>query len=328
MTPRRQLRAAVIGAGLMGRWHAHAIRRVGGVVRAVVDTSLEQAQALASRHHAEASTSLQPIMNSVDIVHVCTPVDSHEPLAAEAIDAGRHVLVEKPLAATSAATRALVARAAARGVLIAPVHQFCWQDGAQRVFASLPALGAIRHIDFIACSAGATSSGMDPDEVALDVLPHPLSLIARVHPQALAGPWTIHRPASGELRLTTMAGQATVSVLISMSGRPTVNALRIVAEHASARLDLFHGFAVIEPGAVSRGRKIVQPFASAGATLVAAASNLIARAIRQEPAYPGLRPLIAEFYAAVAESGRAPVANEDTVAIADAIDAIRATVAA
>src|SRR6185503_13339825 len=99
----------------------------------------------------------------------------------------------------------------------------------------------------------------------------------RLDPEALAGPWTVRHPAAGELALTTVTGTAAVSITISMSGRPTVNALRIVGELATAHLNLFHGFSVIESGAVSRRRKIVQPFALAGATLAAATANLIRR---------------------------------------------------
>ena len=321
---RRRLRAAVVGAGLMGRWHADAVRRAGATVAAVIDPAADRAASLASIHGATVSDSLTPVLGTVDVVHLCTPTPSHEDLAAQAIDAGRHTLVEKPLASTAAATRALLARAAARQVLLCPVHQFPWQPGAQRLAETLPALGAVRHVDVTICSAGAALPGAaDADTIAIEILPHPLSLLSRLFPPALEASWMVQRPACGELRLTSEAAGATVSILISMSGRPPVNALRIVAERGTAYLNLFHGFVVIERGGTSRRAKIAQPLALSARTMGAATANLLRRVTRREPAYPGLRAFVAEFYRAASEGGPPPVPEGEAVAIAEIMDLVR-----
>jgi predicted dehydrogenase len=329
MTGSPPLRAAVVGAGLMGRWHADAVRRAGFTVGAVVDADRQRADTLAARYRARAATTLGGVLDAVDVVHVCTPTATHEMLAAEAIAAGRHALVEKPLAVTAAQTRALLAQASARGVLVCPVHQFPWQPGARRLADTLPALGTVRHVDFTACSAGAIAAGSaDPDTIALEILPHPLSLLAHLLPAALAAPWTACRPAPGEWRLTADAAGATVSIVVSMAGRPTVNALRVVAAGGTAHLDLFHGFAVVEDAAVSRGRKIGHPFALAAATGAAAATNLARRAASREPAYPGLRALVTRFYRAVADGTAPPVSAAEAIAIAEIVDRARAALTA
>lgn len=325
MSGRRPLRAAIVGAGLMGRWHADAVDHAGGTVSAIVDAAPDRAAALARRYGARPVGTLAAILDAVDVVHVCTPTGSHEALAGEAINVGRHVLVEKPMAVTAAATSSLLARAEARGVLLCPVHQFPWQPGVRRLTAALPRLGPVRHVDFTACSAGATAARLaEADTIALEILPHPLSLLAHLLPAALSAPWTARRSGPGEWRLTAEAAGATVSVVVSMTGRPTRNEVRLIADGGTAHLNLFHGFAVVEPGAVSRRRKIGQPFALAAATGLAAARNLVTRAARGEAAYPGLRALVVAFYGAIGDGAPSPVAASEAIAIAAIIDHVRA----
>lgn len=60
--------------------------------------------------------------DSVQIVSICTPTDSHVDLAIQAIEAGKHVLLEKPAALNAEALRPLVAAAAAADTLVMPAH--------------------------------------------------------------------------------------------------------------------------------------------------------------------------------------------------------------
>jgi hypothetical protein len=132
----------------------------------------------------------------------------------------------------------------------------------------------------------------------------------------------VQRAAPGELRVSATSGAATMSALVSMSGRPTTNSLRVIGARGTAHADLFHGFAVVETGAVSRTRKIVHPFVLAGATLGAAAVNLSRRAFVRESAYPGLRELVAAFHAAVRGGAPSPISPSQTLDIARARDAV------
>lgn len=94
-------RSGIIGTGFMGMVHARAVRAAGGRVTAVAASSRERAERMAVTLHAEsAAASAEALIASdaVDIVHVCTPNNLHEPLAKLAISAGKHVICEKPLA--------------------------------------------------------------------------------------------------------------------------------------------------------------------------------------------------------------------------------------
>src|SRR5437899_2914888 len=79
----------------------------------------------------------------------------------------------------------------------------------------------------------------------------------------------------------------------------------------ASALGLSQGLAIRHTGKVSRLRKIVWPFATALKLFSAASINLIARGIRAEIAYPGLRALTQAFYTAVRGAGPCPISAED-----------------
>src|SRR5688572_12071223 len=77
-----RVRAAIIGAGLMGRWHARAVEHAGATINAVVDADLDRARQLARAHRARAASSLSDAASygTLDVVHVCTPLETHATL--------------------------------------------------------------------------------------------------------------------------------------------------------------------------------------------------------------------------------------------------------
>jgi predicted dehydrogenase len=318
-------RSVIVGAGLMGMWHAHSVVRLGGRVTAVVDQDAARASRLAQRFGAPRVFRDLPSLlaaGSRDSVHLCTPVDSHGDLIRAALEAGVPVLAEKPLARSAAEVRTLLQLAADRGTLLIPVHQFVFQEGFQKLLELLPDLGRVRHIDFHAVSAGADPGSLaERAAVAADILPHPLSLLARLleEPVDLIR-WHVASPEPGEVRATATCNRVCAGILVSMTGRPTGTGLRLIADAGTVHLDLFHGFLVRERGAVSRSRKILRPFRQASGTLYAAAWNLARRAVLREPAYPGLRTLIDRFHLAVQGQLPAPFEADEILAIARARD--------
>ena len=326
----RPIGAVIVGAGLMGRWHADAVRRSGGRIIAVVDNAPQRADTLARTYAARSATCLDDVVGAEDahIVHVCTPLETHLDLAGAAIAHGHHVIVEKPLAHTATDTAVVLREAARRGVLICPVHQFCFQRGVRKIVNALPALGRPLHVQITACSAGAegSPSPADRDAVVADILPHPLSLFSAILGGSMAGiGWSIRHPWPGEVMAMAEHDGATLSILISTHGRPTTNSMRLIAERGSAHADLFHGFSVIESGAVSRARKILHPFDLSARTFLHGAGNIVYRTLRAEPAYPGLRELLQAFYSAIRGDGGAPISAESILDIAVARDELLAT---
>jgi predicted dehydrogenase len=115
------VRVAVIGTGFAGGSHVEALRRVPGVeVAALAGSSEERARAAAERLRIPGATGDYRTLladASIDAVHNCTPNDLHHEVTAAALEAGKHVLAEKPLAMDSAQSADLVARAERAGTV-------------------------------------------------------------------------------------------------------------------------------------------------------------------------------------------------------------------
>jgi predicted dehydrogenase len=95
------LRVAIAGTGFIGAVHAHAVRAAGGTVAGVAASTPERADAAALRLGAERGYATAEAMveaAEVDLVCICTPNHLHASLAQRALDAGKHVICEKPLA--------------------------------------------------------------------------------------------------------------------------------------------------------------------------------------------------------------------------------------
>lgn len=320
------LKVAVIGAGLMGRWHAHYARRLGGHLEAVVDQDVERATSLASTYaDARVFSNSEAAFETceIDVVHICTPLSTHVPIVSQAIDAGVHALVEKPLAGTSEETQALFDRTQAAGVLLCPVHQFAFQDGVARAAEALRTAGEVHEVMFTICSAGGEGqSGEALDAIVAETLPHPFSVLTALWPDDAIDTvsWAIERPQPGEMLAVARMRKAVVGISVSTHARPTACELIIRCSNATIEINFFHGYSISLSGDVSRTRKITHPFVRGGKTLVSAAANLMLRGLNREAAYPGLHRLIRRFYGAILQRESVPIAPEDAIAVAKARD--------
>ena len=95
-----QLRAAVIGVGFIGAVHARAIRLAGGQLWALAASTPDSARAAAATLGAGRIYSSPDELaadDALDVVHVCTPNSLHRPFVLAALEAGKHVVCEKPL---------------------------------------------------------------------------------------------------------------------------------------------------------------------------------------------------------------------------------------
>jgi predicted dehydrogenase len=321
------LQIAIVGAGLMGRWHACYAARAGAQVAAIVDTTPHAAEALRRRHPAAAVfTSLQAALDAkpIDAVHICTALPSHAELAEIALRSAKPVLLEKPVARSLQETRQLLELAAAHHVPLVPVHQFPFQRGFQRLLRQRHQLGQPVRLEYRTASAG--GEGKTPPQrqaVLLEILPHPLSLFRALLGDNLAeADWRRLTFTDDDLLLAGRQGNVDLSILISLRARPTCNEFTFIGDRATARADLFHGFAVLDQGKVSRSAKMLRPLRLSGKTLAAAAANLAARAVHREPAYPGLRELILRFYNSIRHEAPPPVAPAEILDVAAFLERI------
>ena len=115
----------IVGSGYMGRTHAEACAESNNVtVKAIVSRKMEKAKALGSKWGANAYTSLEEMLKqeNIDIVDICYPTCCHKDLALQAAKAGKHILLEKPLASSLAEAEEIRKAVEKAGVKIMIAH--------------------------------------------------------------------------------------------------------------------------------------------------------------------------------------------------------------
>ncbi|MBI2938897.1 MAG: Gfo/Idh/MocA family oxidoreductase [Chloroflexi bacterium] len=127
----------LVGCGVVADWHVDwGYAHLTDLVRlaAVCDTRLERAEALAARTGARAYNRLEDLLAdpAIDGVDICLPHHLHAPAALQALAAGKHVLVEKPLATTVENGERMVGAAAERGLTLCVTEQYPFSMPFQR----------------------------------------------------------------------------------------------------------------------------------------------------------------------------------------------------
>ena len=135
------LRFALVGAGFIGGVHARELAGLDEAeLVAVVDTDPAKAEALATRYGASvATTDLDAVLrrDDVDAVSICTPTGLHADGAVAALDAGKHVVVEKPLDVTLAAADRIIDAEKRSGKTVAVISQHRFDRSSEKVLQAV-----------------------------------------------------------------------------------------------------------------------------------------------------------------------------------------------
>lgn len=145
----QNMRAGIVGAGFVGRVHAHSARLAGAQITAVAASSPERgvearAELGAERDFASAEELVRS--EAIDVVHICTPNHLHLPLARAAIETGKHVICEKPVALDGAEARELTAAAEVAGALVTVPFVYRYYPMVRELRARLAAAAPARLI--------------------------------------------------------------------------------------------------------------------------------------------------------------------------------------
>ncbi|RDV43416.1 gfo/Idh/MocA family oxidoreductase [Leifsonia sp. ku-ls] len=207
-----QLRIAVIGAGY---WGPNLARNFSVSpdwrLVAICDLDRERAEGLAARvGGVDVVTDVDDLLarDDVDAVAIATPARTHHGLAIKALAAGKHVMVEKPLADASNLGRAMVDMASASGLVLMADHTYCYTPAVLKIRELIEegALGDILFVDSTRINLGL----IQPDvNVFWDLAPHDLSIIDFVLPGGLR-PATVSAHGADPLG----AGKACVGYLV------------------------------------------------------------------------------------------------------------------
>jgi len=132
----RDINVAFIGAGDISDLHAEGIAQTDGAkLVGIWNRTKSKAEVKAAKFGCDTVyDTVEELMadDNVDVVYVLTNMETHVPYSLQAIEAGKHVLVEKPVAENIEDIEKLDAAAKAAGVQVAPVHNYIYEPGVER----------------------------------------------------------------------------------------------------------------------------------------------------------------------------------------------------
>jgi predicted dehydrogenase len=176
---------AVIGAGYWGPNLVRNAQATSGLrLRYLCDLDVEKARRVLGEYSTvRATASLDEVLADPEVqaVAIATPAATHLPVALAALEAGKHVLVEKPLAANFSDGLKLVETAEQRGLTLMLDHTFAYTSAVQHLRKIIRGgeIGDIQYIDSVRINLGLVQPDVD---VLWDLAPHDLSIFEAILP--------------------------------------------------------------------------------------------------------------------------------------------------
>jgi predicted dehydrogenase len=341
----RSWRVGIVGCGAIAWPHLEHLGRLAAQGRVeivgVCDRSAATARFAAERAGvAHVCSDIDELLGRAapDVVHVLTPPHTHEMLSVHCLEAGAHVLCEKPAAPDRAALERVLAAAERVGRRFTESQNLRWNDQIVAIRAAIERgdLGQVLDIDLLLAldlaggPLGAPGLGgpsvLLPGGAVHDLLPHLAYLL--VH---LAGPdleqLAAQRPGNldvlGRLRnvsgnerlgfdhLDALVDGASVRARIRVVGDLRPDGLRVVVRGARGVMetDLYHPYLRIETAARSGGPGLVAPVIG-GARMAWSGATGIVDKVRRHDVFHGLGRLLDVWYAGLDEPGQGPVPTE------------------
>lgn len=232
-----KLRAGVLGAGAFGRIHARKYAEDARVhFVGVYDPDDERAGQLADTHGAESFASLDALLNEIDVLTIASPPSFHAANARPALLAGKHVLVEKPLATDAVLGAELVTIATANKCVLACGHQ------ERLVFDAMGLFSAPERPTRIESVREGPWTGRSTDvSVTLDLMVHDLDLalklMGRSADRVTATARAEHGKAADAIVATLGFGDAEAAFTSSRIAADRKRTMRAVYPSGEIRID-------------------------------------------------------------------------------------------
>jgi predicted dehydrogenase len=175
---RAGLRVAVVGVGYWGIRHLRVLRSTTGVTAVIgVDERFTRTgnESPEIDHGITTYSCIEDALPHVDAVIIATPPSSHASLGLKAIESGKHVLIEKPMAPTTDAALRLIEAASAANVFLMPGHTFEHNAAVHKLreLAHTGQLGRLFYLDCERLNLGLYQADVN---VILDLAPHDVSI--------------------------------------------------------------------------------------------------------------------------------------------------------
>jgi predicted dehydrogenase len=323
------VRVALLGCGRIAHVHAGYLRQVPEVeFVGACDLDPAGREGFTARWQVPTFADVGELIAAAQpqVVHVLTPPATHAELAVQLLEAGRHVLVEKPMALTTSDADAMVAAAQRTGRLLTVDHNR-WFDPVVQQARALLETGRLGTLVGVEVFAGAAAGEGDlpetghwkatlPGGILYDLAPHPAYLLNGF----VGGVEQLHAvrrlDADGrvqELRAVADGGRATGSLTISLATRPPVNLITLYGSSMTVQANLNNMTLVVR-----RTRQVPKLIGKVLPNLDEAAQLLRATVVNgveflrgRQRFYPGMGLHFRALYSALAAGQPPPVSAED-----------------
>ena len=310
--------------------HVRGLQALAGVeVVGIADADTARARRKAAQYGIAGVFDTQRdllVAARPDVVHLLTPPGSHAALCVEALEAGCHVYVEKPMAETVADCDRMIAAAERVGRQLCAGHCMVYDPLMQRALALLASgeLGEVVHASAAYCFDPARIPGYRSKGwyrrlgggFVEDLASHPASLLRHLlgRPEAVTA-LADERPAHAGLEIAALVRGAagTGSLQVSLDARPEEVSLEIRATKGTVRLDFSSMVITVQrergiPKKLAHGVKNIETAAQIAWRTVASTARVLAK---RTDTTKGIHSLIAAFYAALREGAPAPVSGTE-----------------
>jgi predicted dehydrogenase len=327
--------------------HIRAIRQSGkSEIVGLCDMDESRARGLAERFSIPYTCrDLGELLSEQrpDVVHITTPPGTHAALAIQALEAGSHVLVEKPMCLTVSEADEMIAAAGRSGAKLCVDHNYLFRPSVQKA-KSLVAEGAIGQVVYVYAYYNYGREGSYggqgqshwawqlPGGVFTNFLPHMLYLQLEFlgSLDSVAGIAAIENGDSPE------TATSDVSILLQGANGMGMNAITLQIQPYAKFLNIYGTKGIVhvdlaneictshkERGTSRALSKMLFPLEESAQLALATASNAVKVLTKELKSYPGLYVLIAKFYQSLEQDQPPPVSGQDGREVVRVLEMVR-----
>ncbi len=347
----RTLKAGIVGCGVISGPHLDALKRLKNAeVVAVCDPSEDARNTMAAKYGVTATYSDYKEMlekEALDVVHVCTPAQSHAAISQAAMKKGCHVFVEKPMAMTAAEAGKMVSAAKRHKVEICVGHNHVYDKvmvQARTLLAS-GAIGRLCHVEawygtsyssdsksrYLTYAAKDNWAYQMPGSLYQNFISHPISLVQDlVDETQVSGVQSrfnrvVPHMENDELRVLFNGSQATGLINMSMAVSPRYFFLTVYGSEGTLKVDLLNKTVFLDKPSARLPRVIARSmmaFSQAKTLIAAGLRNLFAGIFGRYNLYQGNETLIRLFYKSILDSTPSPISADEGLRSMELMDKI------
>jgi len=329
------MRVAIVGCGRIAQTHAGYLRQTPHVeFVGACDVSPAGREAFTNRWQVPTFADIDEMLDAAgpQAVHLVTPPSTHAPLAEQLLDAGVHVLIEKPMAFTVDEVDRMLA-AARRNQRHVTANHNRWFDPVVQAARSLVSSGQLGEVVGVDVFQGAAAGEADapagqaehwssqlPGGVLFNLAPHPVYLLGGFtgkvdKVQVIAQ--SDERGRLRELRATVAGSQCLGSLTVSLNAKPFMNRLTVYGSKMTAEVNLNNMTLIVRqtralPKVVGKVLgKVLPNFEEAWQLVRATVVNGVEFVTGRQRYYPGMGIHFRALYAALAAGAPPPVSGDE-----------------